>query len=555
MTSSQRILTILAIVLLAFLAGLTVWANWVPAPPVLAVLPLIPLTAVLILAAMFGRLAALCGGLVYGLAVTLVLLPDHLSVLPLSREFGAALLQPLALANYLAAPLLGFLAGSGARLRQARQRQLRRKIDELSRANQDMRSHIADHERTLATLSQSRLYKKAWTDLIDESGESESLIGLFLTVLLNQRRRRRHAGLIAPDATPPCRDITFSHLIDLTCPDILAVLQLDGTIHAVNARLFAIFCYPADTPLIGRSVTDLLVPEDAPRALANIARAVGSDFDSGETYDIRASDGRFQTLVVSPHVYLECLGDPLVLALRVASSQGSAADKPEPARPDPIALAELQVWCLSADRLTLYISPDLAGRLSESAALMLGKPIDHYLIRKQAARFHDFMASCQDGQSHTIDLVMRPHKGDRTILSLTAWPAIGAQGHLLGLTLLARDITERRIVEEALQHRLAIEQMISAFSTRFISIKADAMDQEIREVVRRIGAFEEAIETTVEIYRSGKISICNRQGRLRQTSRSRRQSRCRLSSMTNRSVISASLSPNTAAAGWTTTSS
>lgn len=51
------------------------------------------------------------------------------------------------------------------------------------------------------------------------------------------------------------------------------------------------------------------------------------------------------------------------------------------------------------------------------------------------------------------------------------------------------DITERKRIEEALAHRLAIEQTIATISTNFINVAPDALDQEIERALQIIGTF------------------------------------------------------------------
>lgn len=55
----------------------------------------------------------------------------------------------------------------------------------------------------------------------------------------------------------------------------------------------------------------------------------------------------------------------------------------------------------------------------------------------------------------------------------------------------AADITERKRTEQALQHRLRFERLISGISTKFINLAAEEIDSGINEALRAIGSFVE----------------------------------------------------------------
>ncbi|MGL5081328.1 MAG: response regulator [Microcoleaceae cyanobacterium] len=60
---------------------------------------------------------------------------------------------------------------------------------------------------------------------------------------------------------------------------------------------------------------------------------------------------------------------------------------------------------------------------------------------------------------------------------------------LVGRVWSFRDVTERRRVERALQHRVDFEQLITSLSTHFISLSTDGIDQGIQEALEKISKF------------------------------------------------------------------
>ena len=64
-------------------------------------------------------------------------------------------------------------------------------------------------------------------------------------------------------------------------------------------------------------------------------------------------------------------------------------------------------------------------------------------------------------------------------------------GQPMGILGVARDITDRRIAEMELEHRVQLEMLITEISTAFIGISTDYMDQGIRNALESISGFTE----------------------------------------------------------------
>jgi PAS domain S-box-containing protein len=68
-------------------------------------------------------------------------------------------------------------------------------------------------------------------------------------------------------------------------------------------------------------------------------------------------------------------------------------------------------------------------------------------------------------------------------------PVFDKEGNLTHFNGLVVDITEQKRAEEALQQQVAIENLITGFSTRFINLNLDEIDQAINQALRDIGEF------------------------------------------------------------------
>jgi PAS domain S-box-containing protein len=65
----------------------------------------------------------------------------------------------------------------------------------------------------------------------------------------------------------------------------------------------------------------------------------------------------------------------------------------------------------------------------------------------------------------------------------------GEKDRILGSVLVFMDIQKQRLAEEALQHRMAFEEMLTKISTQFINLPVDAIEKEFRTALAEVGRF------------------------------------------------------------------
>ena len=472
-------------------------------------------SALLVLAAALvcGNVFGTVSGFILALAQILSLFLNGKPGFTLESIQSVSILARPDLLGLVFFPVFGLLADFYMHKAGIRRTMLEKKARSLDELNQSLTRTVDHYERSFQDLSREKVYHRSWDPLLNADTKVESIAGLLLAsadssgpAVSHDLLDRSQTGMqiLAPDPANRLFD-----LLRQVRPDILAVLQLDGRLIAVSPPLMALFGFDADAWTHMSRFQDLLLPADAERATANMDLALEFRLKQDELYLMNSPDGGFSQLLISPWISLECGGSPLVLMARIVNPPRSLMDeKPVPdriGRMEPAELAHHDFFCLSADSKILYISPAVARMLEAAPEKMAGQKIQKYVSRRQTARLETFLKAFPEGKQASLEIEMIPHLSNRTVLRLTACPSIGAGGHHLGTLLLVENITSMALVEETLQHRLSMEKLISSISTRFISIHADEMDQEIQNVLTQIGDFEGAEESQVEIRQSKHI--------------------------------------------------
>ncbi len=79
--------------------------------------------------------------------------------------------------------------------------------------------------------------------------------------------------------------------------------------------------------------------------------------------------------------------------------------------------------------------------------------------------------------------------GDPRWFSATKVPLKNQAGKVIGMVGVSRDITERVLTEQALQHRLRFEELITSLSSNLINVAPSDLDQTLSQAIRTIGEF------------------------------------------------------------------
>ncbi|NLO37550.1 MAG: diguanylate cyclase [Clostridiaceae bacterium] len=495
--TKSRLFTVIALIVSALL--LTAYYVWLlKARPdnLLTLLLVSGLALCLVTGLAAGRVAAVMVGLLIGFLSTWRLYHADLALWPLSSTALLSLMQAPGLTFWLLHPLVSLLLAQAGHMSLRRLARLQHHNEQQSQAIRGLERKLNQYEDAFRALSDKRLYRQKLHQLLEPDADQEPFLGALITVAFDMLRTGRRRQLLEP-RTPrtALQAQPFFQLLVQLCPELVAVLDLKGHILAANEVLLAVFGFPSDKSVIGKRFTDCLLPADAPRALQDLERIIRTETHETGPYAMRSATGPFQAVPIGPAVHFTCGGDPLVILVRA-----EASGELEPAR-----LAQGTVWCLSASRSTLYVSQAVAEWLAEQAGAMAGRLADRYISYKDLPAFHQFFSSFKDGQTHSTELTMQPRADRHVALRLTGWPVIGGDKALLGVTLLAEDISERMAVERVLNHQVKMEQLISQISKRFVAVPTEEMDAAIEEVLQQLGSSENAMESSIEIFRSPVI--------------------------------------------------
>lgn len=458
----------------------------------------------------YGMIGGLVSGLILGLAqIAAIALHQQVNLasgllqltsLPASPELVSTALLPLS----------GLFAGFYSDRLGVRSASLEKSVRSLHESNKTLAGRVDHYERQFDDLSRQQVYRRSWGGYLTGNAQAEQLISL----VIDSARPSTGPSVIfrsAAEPTVPEEQLLNRRLFDFLIqarPEVLAVLSISGQVLQVNEPLLSLYGFSQKDRARLSSLHDLLMPEDAARASTSLSHALQAELRREERYQVLSPDSGFSVLPVSPWLTLECGGSPLtVLAVVGPGSRKmeTTTDPHEPSPPDLAKIYQMHLTSLSPEDKLTYVSTSVALMLDEDRDRMIGESIRKFVSRREQAQVQNLLDACREGRAVSLELEMMPHKGRRTFCRVKAFPAVGATGRYLGASLFLEDITPVKMVSEALEHRLSMEKLISTVSTRFISVRAEDLDEEIRNVVRLIGDFEEAEESLVEIYRSRRV--------------------------------------------------
>ncbi len=91
-------------------------------------------------------------------------------------------------------------------------------------------------------------------------------------------------------------------------------------------------------------------------------------------------------------------------------------------------------------------------------------------------------------------------KGRTRWVSALIYPIKDELGEVRGVTLMHQDITRRKRAEEALQHRIGMEELIADISTDFVSLSPDEVDAGIQRALQAIGIFADVDRSYIFLF-------------------------------------------------------
>jgi PAS domain S-box-containing protein len=133
----------------------------------------------------------------------------------------------------------------------------------------------------------------------------------------------------------------------------------------------------------------------------------------------------------------------------------------------------------------------------------IGKPISFLAWPGEEARIESFLEALRRGERIDHFEVARKHKnGNKIVVSLSLSPIMDSDGAIIGITKIARDITERKAAEEAL---ILNEARLRALTDQEAQSRAEAIaERKFRDLI------ENAPDAILQVDSTGSIVIANR---------------------------------------------
>jgi PAS domain S-box-containing protein len=258
------------------------------------------------------------------------------------------------------------------------------------------------------------------------------------------------ASAISRNMTELRHSALYARSLIEAAPDPMIAIGPDGTINDVNQAAVGVTGVPRDE-LIATDFCQYFTDPDKAHALYQQAFAQGSVTDYPLT--ARRPDGRMTDLACHASVYRGFSGDVLGVltagrdvteqkkAFEAAQRLASIVEYSQDAIMSGSLDGEVMSWNPAAERLFGYSSEDIVGK---SGSLLLPKD--------RAGEIRAVLEQVNAGQ-HVQEFETIRVRKDGTVfpISLTASPTRDADGVIIGVSVIYRDLTEQKRAEQAVE--------------------------------------------------------------------------------------------------------
>jgi PAS domain S-box-containing protein len=307
------------------------------------------------------------------------------------------------------------------------------------------------------------------------------------------------------------------HVIFESTPECVKLVSADGTILRMNTSGLGMVGAFSGREVIGRSVYDLIAPEDREAFRELNQRVCAGEKDSLE-FDILGLDGE-RRHVETHAVPLRYDGATVQLAVtrdltarkqveRATLLLSAIVDSSDDAIVSKDLNGVITSWNKSAERL-----------FGHTAAEAIGQPVASLIIphdRQDEER--NILQRLRKGERVDHFETIRKRK-DETLLdiSLTISPVRDSSGRVIGASKIARDISDRKRAQRAIQSLnehlsldLAAMTRMQQLSTRLL--QGDTLPQLLAEIASAGVEIAGAAKGTIHLLEDGVLTIVAQQG-------------------------------------------
>jgi len=149
-------------------------------------------------------------------------------------------------------------------------------------------------------------------------------------------------------------------------------------------------------------------------------------------------------------------------------------------------------WNRGAEKIYGYKEQEMKGNL-----------ITRIIPEEKSNDFPEIMKKISAGEEIKHYETIRKRKDGHIIsISLTVSPIRNFNGHIIGASVIGRDITERKRVEITLKHRLEMEGIIAHISSSFINFNDRNIKQKLITALQSMGSFLKIDRCYIDLFSS-----------------------------------------------------
>ena len=149
------------------------------------------------------------------------------------------------------------------------------------------------------------------------------------------------------------------------------------------------------------------------------------------------------------------------------------------------------IYTLGVDGVFIYVNPAWERILGHPPEAVNGRYFTDFLKPEDIPFYKTIFKRTRDDKGTIRDLTgtLLHLNGTERYFSISAAPNLDPDGRFQGVVGTFKDITDRKMAEDALRYRMEFEKLITSISTHFINLPAEKVNAEITQALERIGLF------------------------------------------------------------------
>lgn len=164
------------------------------------------------------------------------------------------------------------------------------------------------------------------------------------------------------------------------------------------------------------------------------------------------------------------------------------------------------VWETDEHHLFLFSSQRASAILGLSGENLAGKSFFDFMDAEEGESLRGlYDAHAASGEPIAMaEFKMRPVSGGIVYIQTSATPVRDKQGRFRGFRGISRDISKGKLSENRLRLRMEMNRIVSAVSTRFLNLRDDEMDHEVRLALESAAKFTGADKVSLHLRAAGQ---------------------------------------------------